>query len=71
MLFLVGRNHSQQASTEELTTEPDSTTQCVKNMIPTNETQYDSDESEDMVNIRQCCDGKHDLSSLSKKHSHT
>ncbi|KAG1469393.1 hypothetical protein G6F56_003282 [Rhizopus delemar] len=47
MLFLVGRNHSQQASTEELTTEPNDTTQCVKNMIPNSETQYDSDESED------------------------
>ncbi|KAI8365667.1 hypothetical protein EDC96DRAFT_509460 [Choanephora cucurbitarum] len=33
-------------------------------------TQYDSDESEDLVNIRQCCDGKHDLSTLSRGHHH-
>jgi hypothetical protein len=32
--------------------------------------QYDSDESEDLVNIRQCCDGKHDVSTLSKHHNH-
>ncbi|KAI9245636.1 hypothetical protein BY458DRAFT_447189 [Sporodiniella umbellata] len=68
MLFLVGRGHSaQQTSAENLLTEVDN----IKGMIPGQEAQYDSDDSEDMINIRQCCDGKHDLTSLSKKHSHT
>ncbi|GAA5814324.1 hypothetical protein MFLAVUS_007818 [Mucor flavus] len=31
---------------------------------------YDSDDSDDLVNIRQCCDGKHDLSTLSKGSHH-
>ncbi|KAF1800007.1 hypothetical protein FB192DRAFT_1286028 [Mucor lusitanicus] len=33
-------------------------------------TQYDSDDSDDMVNIRQCCDGKHDVSTLSRGQHH-
>ncbi|KAK4511169.1 uncharacterized protein ATC70_012382 [Mucor velutinosus] len=33
-------------------------------------TQYDSDDSDDMVNIRQCCDGKHDVSTLSRGQNH-
>lgn len=32
--------------------------------------QYDSDDSEDLVNIRQCCDGKHDVSTLSRNNHH-
>lgn len=32
--------------------------------------QYDSDDSEDIPNIRQCCDGKHDVSTLSKGGAH-
>lgn len=32
--------------------------------------QYDSDDSDDLINIRQCCDGKHDLSTLSKNNHH-
>ncbi|CEP15628.1 hypothetical protein [Parasitella parasitica] len=41
-------------------------------MIPqmTDVIQYDSDDSEDMVNIRQCCDGKHDVSTLSRGQHH-
>ncbi|KAG0165211.1 hypothetical protein DFQ28_009087 [Apophysomyces sp. BC1034] len=31
---------------------------------------YESDESEDLLNVRQCCDGKHDLSTLSRRGSH-
>ncbi|KAF7721272.1 hypothetical protein EC973_004981 [Apophysomyces ossiformis] len=27
---------------------------------------YESDESEDLLNVRQCCDGRHDLSTLSR-----
>ncbi|KAL7321735.1 hypothetical protein PS15m_001473 [Mucor circinelloides] len=33
-------------------------------------TQYDSDDSDDVVNIRQCCDGKHDVSTLSRGQHH-
>ncbi|KAI9486371.1 MAG: hypothetical protein EXX96DRAFT_516368 [Benjaminiella poitrasii] len=33
-------------------------------------TQYDSDESEDIVNLRQCCNGKHDVSTLSREARH-
>ena len=33
--------------------------------------QYDSDDSEDNINIRQCCDGKHDVTTLSRNsHQH-
>ncbi|KAG1133783.1 hypothetical protein G6F42_001119 [Rhizopus arrhizus] len=75
MMFLAGRSSQAQHSSEELPTEEvqqDATTQSIKNMIPAQEiAQYDSDDSEEMINLRQCCDGKHDLSTLSKKHSHT
>ncbi|KAG1141903.1 hypothetical protein G6F37_007959 [Rhizopus arrhizus] len=75
MMFLAGRSSQAQHSSEELPTEEvqqDATTQSIKNMIPAQEVaQYDSDDSEEMINLRQCCDGKHDLSTLSKKHSHT
>lgn len=40
------------------------------NAIIADAIQYDSDDSEDMVNIRQCCDGKHDVSTLSRGHHH-
>jgi hypothetical protein len=33
-------------------------------------TQYDSDDSDDSVNIRQCCDGKHDVSTLTRGQHH-
>lgn len=75
MMFLAGRSSQAQHSSEELPAEEvqqDATTQSIKNMIPAQEVaQYDSDDSEEMINLRQCCDGKHDLSTLSKKHSHT
>lgn len=32
--------------------------------------QYDSDDSDDLVNIRQCCDGKHDVSTLTRGEHH-
>ncbi|KAI8393448.1 uncharacterized protein BYT42DRAFT_609242 [Radiomyces spectabilis] len=31
---------------------------------------YDSEDSEDLIDIRQCCDGKHDLTTLSRDHKH-
>lgn len=41
-----------------------------RSMIPQDVSNYDSDDSDDLVNIRQCCDGKHDLSTLSKGTQH-
>ncbi|CAO3671777.1 hypothetical protein G6F70_005024 [Rhizopus microsporus] len=73
--YLLGRSTHAHPSTEESPTEEsqyNNTMQSIKSMIPIHDvTQYDSDDSEDIVNIRQCCDGKHDVSTLSKKHSHT
>lgn len=73
--YLLGRTNQTQQSSEEVLTEENqynNTMQSIKSMIPIHDvTQYDSDDSEDIVNIRQCCDGKHDVSTLSKKHSHT
>jgi hypothetical protein len=37
---------------------------------PDSVAQYDSDDSDDNIDIRKCCDGKHDISTLSKEHSH-
>ena len=31
------------------------------------EEECDSDDSEDFINIRQCCNGKHDISTLARK----
>ncbi|KAL4214367.1 hypothetical protein AB4K20DRAFT_1880040 [Rhizopus microsporus] len=56
--YLLGRSTHAHPSTEE---------------SPTEESQYNNtmQSIKNIVNIRQCCDGKHDVSTLSKKHSHT
>lgn len=72
--YLLGRTNQTQQSSEEVLAEENqynNTMQSIKSIIPIHDAnQYDSDDSEDIVNIRQCCDGKHDLSTLSKKHIH-
>ncbi|CAO3703584.1 unnamed protein product [Rhizopus stolonifer] len=71
---ILGRTKQTQSS-DEIPAEENqynNTMQSIKSMIPIHDpNQYDSDDSEDLVNIRQCCDGKHDLSTLSKKHPHS
>ncbi|CEI85619.1 hypothetical protein RMCBS344292_00078 [Rhizopus microsporus] len=56
--YLLGRSTHAHPSTEE---------------SPAEESQYNNtmQSIKNIVNIRQCCDGKHDVSTLSKKHSHT
>ncbi|KAL9559682.1 hypothetical protein MBANPS3_000305 [Mucor bainieri] len=63
--------HSSTAAAIDTTTS--TKTSDSRNIIPPHMmdvTQYDSDDSDDMVNIRQCCDGKHDVSTLSRGQHH-